>query len=100
MRIHVNVVTEGFAEQARAYAEFRMFSALARFERQIEAATLVLTESAEPQPVVTCAVAITFAGGARLRIRTRGEHPYEAINRAADRVSDLVRQEHSAVLLS
>ena len=94
MRIDVRTGQGPFDEQTRAYAEFRIFSALARFGRRIDAATMVLTRLSDGAGWITCGVSIAFAGGGRLRVRSRGGHAYDAINRAVDRVSDLLRDDH------
>jgi hypothetical protein len=93
MRMQVSATIDGFDEQTRAYAEFRMFSALARFTREIDTATLVLTGDATPPQAVTCQVSIAFRGGGRLRIRARGGHAYDAINRTIARVGDVLHDE-------
>jgi hypothetical protein len=100
MRIDINVTATGFDEQTRAYAEFRTFSALARFARDIVSATVALSRSdGFPQSVV-CSVSITFSGEGRLRVRAQGGHAYDAINRAAARAADLLRDEHPVAVPS
>ena len=97
MHIDVRVATSGLDEQTRAYAEFRMFSALARLEPEIDAVTVVLTRASISPGSIDCAVSVTFADGGRLRVRARGSHAYDAINRAVLRVSHLVPEHPAAV---
>lgn len=100
MRIDIRMTTSGLHEQTRAYAEFKVFSALARFGREIDAVTVVLTPPPSHPGSVTCDVSVAFSGGGRLRVRARGGHAYEAINRAVDRLGDLLREEHPVAVPS
>ncbi len=90
MRIEAGGVSRGFGRQTRAYAEYRVFSSLARFGHIVDSVTVELNR-AERQFVV-CVVMVSTTDGRRVRIESRGRHPYDAINRAADRVSDVVRR--------
>ena len=90
MRIEAGGVSRAFGRQTRAYAEYRVFSTLARFGHIVHSATVELSR-AERQFVV-CVVTVSTDDGRRVRIEARGRHPYDAINRAADRVSDVVRR--------
>jgi hypothetical protein len=99
MRIDVQTPPREFDDQTRAYAEFRVFSALARFGAAIERADVALNRApADPQAVV-CVVNVTRADGTRARISARGGHAYSAINRAATRVGDVLRR-HSIVAMT
>jgi ribosome-associated translation inhibitor RaiA len=91
MRIDIHAAGGGFHEQTRAYAEFRMFSVLARFSGDIERVVVTMTIGPDRERTVECSVVLTFSGRGRLRITAHGEHANEAINRAVERVADLLR---------
>lgn len=92
MRIDVTMAGEGFEDQTRAYAEFRVFSTLARLSAQVEGARVALTRPPAGPRSVICDITVTLAGGDRTRVRARGGHAYDAINRAAQRISDGLRR--------
>jgi len=89
MRIHV-IGENSISRQARTYAEYRLFAALseATDTYRIRGAVLILgqTDDGRTGSRAHCAVSIETDRGERLRIRTRGEHPYAAINRAVERI--------------
>lgn len=90
MRIAVTA-HHGFDDQTRAYAEFRMFAALARRHDLVGHVSITLRHRAAAPPAVRCLVAMTLADGTRVRVTGRGTHPYGAIDRAAARVADVMR---------
>lgn len=100
MRIDVRSTEGGFDDQTRAYAEFRIFAAMARFSRDIEEATVTLAQPSGVGRAIRCAVSITLPGGARLHVNARGRHAYDAINRAVDRIGALLRDENQLALSS
>jgi len=89
MRIKI-VGDESISRQARAYAEYRLFAALSQLldTGQVDHASLVLSraKSTRRSGGVVCTVTVELNGGGVTRLRTFGEHPYAAINRAVDRV--------------
>jgi hypothetical protein len=81
---------ESISRQARTYAEYRLFAALAPSidDRRCTSASLVVRRARNPRrgaPVV-CTVAVDLQGSGVARFRAAGAHPYEAINRAVERV--------------
>ena len=98
--MHIAVtIGPGFADQSRAYAEYRLFSVLAPFTESVRDARLSLSGGAVGG-LATCAVSVTRADGGRVRIRVRGCHAYDAINRAVDRVGRALRRDMRAALTS
>jgi ribosome-associated translation inhibitor RaiA len=89
--IRIQVVgKDSISPQARTYAEYRMFAALAPFAERVRGARVVLRplEGDVGCERVVCAVTINAEGdGGTLRIRTTGAHVYAAINRAVERVA-------------
>jgi hypothetical protein len=89
MQIHIEG-DESIDRQTRIYAEYRLFAALApaidrgRFSR----AQLVLRRAAGTGDAtrIECAVAVEVDGGAVTRFSAAGGHPYQAVNRAIERV--------------
>lgn len=89
MRIEV-VGAEAISQQARTYAEYRVFAALTQFAEaeKVSRAKVVL------RPVnlgggsegIACTVTVALKGSDSLSIRATGPHPYAAINRAVERI--------------
>ena len=88
MRISVSG-DDSISRQARAYAEYRLFAVLTQVlgTDRIQNALLVLgrAKSRRYCDGVVCTVTVELHGGEVTRLRTFGEHPYAAINRAVDR---------------
>ena len=92
MRISVTDIGYTFGRQTRAYAEYRIFSSVARFGDVVREADVSLT-SRQPRGAARCAVTLTVADdGGRLSVSARGRHVYDAINRAAERVAEELRR--------
>jgi ribosome-associated translation inhibitor RaiA len=99
MRIAVTDVGRAFGRQTRAYAEYRVFSSLARFGEVVHEADVSLAPLARDGSAARCYVAVTLQDGRRMRVSAKGRHVYDAINRAALRISDGVGR-HIDVSLS
>ena len=89
MRIQV-LGDDTISQQARTYAEYRVFAALTQLAGADQArdASVVLrhvNRSGDGQ-VVTCVVTVTWEGANTTRVWTTGDHPYAAINRAVERL--------------
>jgi ribosome-associated translation inhibitor RaiA len=80
-----------FGRQTRAYAEYRIFSSVARFGDVVHDADVSLT-SKQAGGAARCVVALTVDDGDRLRVSARGRHVYDAINRAAERIGEELRR--------
>lgn len=89
MRIEVDG-DESISRQTRTYAEYRLFAALAPSieDRRCRGASLVVRRAKDPRrgARVGCTVVVALQDGGIARFRATGGHPYEAINRAVDRV--------------
>jgi len=99
MRIDV-VSDDGFGAQTRAYAEFRVFSALARFSDLVDDARVLLLRPAAGSGGVVCRIAVTLNGQSPALVAARGRHPSDAIDRAATRAGALLRRYHPIALSS
>lgn len=94
MRIEVIGEDESSNVQARTYAEYRVFAALARHSTRVRVARVVLRRDERDGTChsVICAVTVEFEPSGSVRTRSRGQHAYEAINRAVERLGDLMRR--------
>ena len=89
--MHIDVSgDDGISAQARTYAEYRMFAALIQLAcgDQVRSARVVLRRArrAGDRDAITCTVTVALVGSESVRIRTRGDHAYAAINRAVERL--------------
>jgi ribosome-associated translation inhibitor RaiA len=94
MRIEVTGDDESSNAQARTYAEYRVFAALVRHTPHVRGARVVLRRD-EPDgtsDTVICAVTVELEPSGSVRTRSRGQHVYAAINRAVERIGDLMRR--------
>jgi ribosome-associated translation inhibitor RaiA len=98
MNIEVTAIARTCGRQTRAYAEYRVFSSLAQFTGDVRDVAVSLTLGPAGHSV-RCAVVVTFASGAPIRITARGRHAYDAINRVARRIGPALHR-HASVALS
>ena len=89
MRVHVSSPSPAFGRQILAYAEYRVFAALARYAG-IRGAQVVLDD--EPDGRMRCSVTIDFDSAEPARARVTGLHAAGTIDKAADRVVELLRR--------
>ena len=94
MRIEVIGGENSTIVQARAYAEYRLFATLARYARRIRSVNVVLgeVERKGASDRVTCAVKVILEPSWAIRVRAQGPHARGAIDRAAERVGDLLKR--------
>jgi ribosome-associated translation inhibitor RaiA len=94
MRIKVIGKDESSSAQARTYAEYRVFAALAKHSRRIRGARVVLRRDERKGICETavCAVTVALQPSGILRTHARERHTYAAINRAVERLSDLMHR--------
>jgi hypothetical protein len=90
MRIEV-VGADTISQQARTYAEYRVFAALTQFADadKVRRARVVLrpVDGSGGCDLIACTVTVASEGADSFRIRTTGPHAYAAINRAVERMS-------------
>ena len=91
MRIEV-LGYDTMSAQAQMYAEYRLFAELSRVAdtNRVRHARLVLRRGKGEQAdeSVSCTVTVDIEGGESLRVQTSAAHPYAAINRAVERLSE------------
>ena len=89
MRIEV-VGRDTISQQARTYAEYRVFAALTHFANaeKVRRARVVLrpVEGGRGCDSVACTVTVALPGADSIRIRATGPHAYAALNRAVERI--------------
>jgi ribosome-associated translation inhibitor RaiA len=89
--MRIEVVGEGtISQQARTYAEYRVFAALTQFSeadkvRRVRVLLRPVTLGSGREGIA-CSVTVTLEGTDTFRIRTTGTHAYAAINRAVERI--------------
>lgn len=86
--MHISITaTAGLAtDQIRAYAEYRVFAALARFGRLIRTASVNLEPArAGENDGVRCAIVVDLNAGETVRSRCTVRHVIDAIDQAAGR---------------
>ena len=75
-------------QQARTYAEYRVFAALTQLARaeQVRDVRIALRRNNRhgAGDSVACLITVLVAGSKPIRVLARGEHPYAAINRAVE----------------
>ena len=93
MRIDVIGEDESSNAQARTYAEYRVFAALAQHTHHVRGARVVLRRDKRNGrcDTVACAVTVALVPSGSVRTRAYGQHAYAAINRAVERIGDLMR---------
>jgi len=96
MKIQVTEIARTFGRQTRAYAEYRIFSSLARFSI-VQEATVSLTPDDRGRTVV-CSVVVGLDRGMSVRVSARGRHAYDAVNRVAQRIGPAVRRRTAVAL--
>ena len=99
MKIHVTDIARAFGRQTRAYAEYRVFSSLARFSDVAREAAVSVAPAARGHGVV-CSVVVCVEAGMPVRVTARGRHAYDAINRVAHRIGPALRRHTHAALPS
>ena len=100
MRIAVTDIELEFGRQTRAYAEYRIFSSLARFSHVVHDVDVSLRSASRIDgSKALCLVVVTVGDGIRLQARATGRHAYDAINRAAQRIGEALRR-HTDIPLS
>jgi len=79
---------ESISAQARTYAEYRVFAALAPFAEKVRSARVELRRIDRDRPCenVACAVTVVLDRSGLVRIRATGAHAYAAINLAVERL--------------
>lgn len=91
MRIEVTANNDSVSPRIRAYAEYRLFTTLARHARVIRRIRVIL-ESQDPQAggALTCEVDVTLQASGSARVLAHGPHMHAAIDSAAERIGYVI----------
>lgn len=89
--MRIEVVAEGtISQQARTYAEYRVFAALTQCTDadKVRRVRVLLRQVnlGSGCEGIACTVTVGLDGSESFRIRTTGPHAYAAINRAVERI--------------
>lgn len=95
MRIEVSGSPALQAGRMRAYAEYRVFSQLAVFARQVKAVRVVISRSTDDRPT-SCTMSADLRHGGWVRVRSRGRQPTRAVDSAAHKLAEATREQLSA----
>ena len=89
MHIHI-LGDDSVGDQARTYAEYRLFAALSQAldTRRVRSASLALRRAKTGRHAggVRCSVTIELHDGQVMRLKGSGDHPYAAINHVVERL--------------
>lgn len=94
MQIKVSADKNDFADQARAYAEYRIFSGVRRLARTIDLIDIELLKTGTTHEMFRCSVRLTMASGLTRTVETHAQHPYTAIEEAARQVTGVLEEVH------
>lgn len=91
MRIEVSANNDSVSARTRAYAEYRLFTTLARHARVIRRVWVILGP-ADPQAGggLTCEVEVSLQASGSARVLAHGPHVHAAIDSAAERIGYVV----------
>ena len=90
MRIRISGIDTTIADQKRAYAEYRVFRAIAPYEPQVGAVDVVVRQEVAARRQFICTVTVDLGGPGHIKTQARAMHPGAAIDRAADRTTWLI----------
>ena len=77
-------------DQFQAYAQYRIFTSIARHEHLVRIANVTVREEASNRERFLCVVSLDLRFSDSITARARGAHPNHAIDRAADRLASLL----------
>ena len=92
MRIEVIGEDKIITAEVRAYAEYRLFAMLTRYAELVRSARVVLRRAGPDQTAnqMVCAVTVALVPSGYARARVSKPLVYLAIDRAAERIGDLM----------
>jgi ribosome-associated translation inhibitor RaiA len=91
MRIEVTGKNDAVSPQIRAYAEYRLFTALARHARVIRRVRVILgSPDSQAGGALTCEVDVSLQASASARVLAHGPHMHAAIDLASERIGYVI----------
>jgi ribosome-associated translation inhibitor RaiA len=104
MRITIHTPGGDLADQVRAYAEYRVFSAVARFGRTVHLVEVTLdaenTDDADrgtAERQYTCSIVARTSDGEQIAVRAGSDHAYSVVDRAARQMTAALERRQSAL---
>ena len=90
MRIRISGHDTPIADEKRAYAEYRFFASIARYEPQVGAVDVVVGQELTARRQFLCTVTVDLGSAGHIKTQARAMQPSVAIDRAADRTAWLI----------
>jgi ribosomal subunit interface protein len=90
MRITLTSQDVTVTDQLQAYAEYRIFTGMARYDTLIRGVSVTIDYNASHRDPFLCLVVVDLAHAGHIKTRARGRHPNAAIDRAAGQVASLL----------
>ena len=87
MRIPLTGKDVIITDQLQTYAEYRLFTSIARYQALICEVNVTLEHNRGNLGRFLCVVTVDLGPGEQIKIRAYGAYPNAAIDRAADRTS-------------
>jgi len=92
MRITVSSGDIQLADETRTYAEYRLFTSVARHEGLVRSVHVDFRRDAAAHRPFLCTVAVDLGRSGCIKTQARAAHPVAAIDRAAGRTAWLLGQ--------
>ena len=90
MRIRISGIDTPIAGEKRAYAEYRFFTSIAPYERQVGDVDVAVGRECATRNQFLCTVTVDLGRSGHIKAQARAMHPSGAIDRAADRTAWLI----------
>lgn len=90
MRIEITAQDDSVSARTRAYAEYRVFTTLARHSRRIQRVWLILGAPDPRGGTVTCEVDVSLHASGSARVMAQGPHAHAAIDRVAESIGNVI----------
>ena len=90
MRIEVAGNNDSVSPQIRTYAEYRLFTTLARHARVIRRVRVILGSPLQAGGALTCEVDVSLQASGSARVLAHGPNMHAAIDSAAERIGHVM----------
>jgi ribosome-associated translation inhibitor RaiA len=90
MRISLSGAHVPVTDRLRAYAEYRLFTSVARHHAIVHGADVLVRRRTARHSQFVCTMVLDLGPAGRVKTQARGRHPEAAIDRAAERAAWLL----------
>jgi ribosome-associated translation inhibitor RaiA len=90
MQIRISGINAPITAESRAYAAYRFFTSIARYESRVGSVDVVVGREAAAGGRLVCIVAVDLGRSGHVKTQARSRRPSAAIDRAADRTAWLI----------